>query len=171
MLPCSPKLEVREAIYHMCKNALASNKLFEAYAHRLISAKNGVAALRQEAFRADRHFSNASNKLFEAYAHRIISAKNGAAALRQEAFRADRHFSNASNKMFEAIIPQKRPAYNAALWEEKKGAIHYEDTQKKRLRATIYGSQTLFQGDCFGMHGSEQQRVSTPWRRCSPFVH
>ena len=110
MLPCSPKLEVREAIYHMCKNALASNKLFEAYAHRIISAKNGVAALRQEAFRADRHFSNASNKLFE------------------------------------AIIPQKRPAYNAALWEEKKGAIHYEDTQKKRLRATIYGSQTLFRG-------------------------
>ena len=80
-------------------------QMFEAYAHRIISAKNGVAALRQEAFRADNHFSNASNKMFEAYAHRIISAKNGVAALRQEAFRADNHFSNASNKMFEAIIP------------------------------------------------------------------
>ena len=72
----------------------------------------------------------ASNKMFEAYATWLISAKNGAAALRQEASRADRHFSNASNKMFEAIIPQKRPAYNAALWEGKKGAIHYEYTQK-----------------------------------------
>ena len=36
-------------------------QMFEAYAHRIISAKNGVAALRQEAFRADNHFSNASN--------------------------------------------------------------------------------------------------------------
>jgi len=36
-------------------------QMFEAYAHRIISAKNGAAALRQEAFRADNHFSNASN--------------------------------------------------------------------------------------------------------------
>ena len=79
MLPCSPKLEVREAIYHMCKNALASNKMLEAYAHRLISAKNGVAALRQEAFRADRHFSNASNKIFEAIITQLpaIHKQNG----------------------------------------------------------------------------------------------
>jgi hypothetical protein len=28
--------------------------------------ENGVAALRQEAFHADNHFSNASNKMFEA---------------------------------------------------------------------------------------------------------
>jgi hypothetical protein len=33
---------------------------------RSTSVKNGVAALRQEAFRADNHFSNASNKMFEA---------------------------------------------------------------------------------------------------------
>jgi hypothetical protein len=42
---------------------------FEAilpYTHRLTSAKNGVAAERQEAFYADRYFSNASNDPFEA---------------------------------------------------------------------------------------------------------
>ena len=39
--------------------------LFEAiipYVQKL-STKNGIAALRQEAFRADRHFSNASNSV------------------------------------------------------------------------------------------------------------
>jgi hypothetical protein len=34
--------------------------------NRLTAAKNGVAAERQEAFCADRHFSNASNDPFEA---------------------------------------------------------------------------------------------------------
>jgi hypothetical protein len=33
---------------------------------QILFLKNGVAASRQEAFRADRHFSNASNKMFEA---------------------------------------------------------------------------------------------------------
>ena len=33
---------------------------------KLPSAKNGVAAVRQEAFRADRHFSNAPNDPFGA---------------------------------------------------------------------------------------------------------
>jgi hypothetical protein len=46
MIRCFPKLEIREVII--------------PYAHRLTSAKNGVAALRQEAFHADNHFSNAS---------------------------------------------------------------------------------------------------------------
>ena len=36
-------------------------KLFYHIRNRITLAKNGVAALRQEAFRADRHFSNASN--------------------------------------------------------------------------------------------------------------
>ena len=75
---------------------------------------DGVAALRQEAFRADRHFSNTSKfqslKLcipFETYPvihTKLTATKNGVAASRQEAFRADRHFSNASNVPFEAII-------------------------------------------------------------------
>ena len=75
---------------------------------------DGVAALRQEAYRADRHFSNASKfqslKLcipFETYPvihTKLTATKNGVAALRQEAYRADRHFFNASNDPFEAII-------------------------------------------------------------------
>ena len=75
---------------------------------------DGVAALRQKAYRADRHFSNTSKfqslKLcipFETYPvihTKLTATKNGVAALRQEAFRADRHFSNASNDPFEAII-------------------------------------------------------------------
>ena len=76
---------------------------------KLLYVKNDVAATRQEAFRADRHFSNALNDPFNAiipYAQNLPHAKNGVAAARQEAFRADRHFSNALNDLFNAIIPQ-----------------------------------------------------------------
>ncbi|MBS6701045.1 MAG: hypothetical protein KH284_05495 [Clostridiales bacterium] len=67
--------------------------------------KNNNAALRQEAFRADGHFSKASNGTFEAiHTRKTALHKNGVAALRQEAFRADRHFFNASNDLFDAII-------------------------------------------------------------------
>jgi hypothetical protein len=43
------------------------------------SAENGVAASRQEAFCADRHFSNASNKIFEAIITQLpaIHKQNG----------------------------------------------------------------------------------------------
>ena len=112
----------------------------------------------------------ASNKMLEAYAHRLISAKNGAAALRQEAFRADRHFSNASNKVFEAIIPQKRPAYNAALWEEKKGAIHYEDTQKSVCEPQFMARKRFFRGIVLACMIGATAGFNA-MRRCSPFVH
>ena len=41
-------------------------KIHSESLHGLYLVKNDVAASRQEAFRADRHFSNASNILFEA---------------------------------------------------------------------------------------------------------
>ena len=48
----------RQAFFQCFKLCL---KLFYHIRNRITLAKNGVAALRQEAFRADRHFSNASN--------------------------------------------------------------------------------------------------------------
>ena len=42
---------------------------------KLPSAKNGVAAARQEAFRADRHFSNALNDPFNAILSQSISGR------------------------------------------------------------------------------------------------
>ena len=64
MFSCSPKLEIREVIIPIC-----TNTLFE----------NGAAASRQEAFCADRHFSNASNKIFEAIITQLpaIHKQNG----------------------------------------------------------------------------------------------
>ena len=58
---------------------------------------DGVAALRQEAYRADRHFSNASNKIFEAIITQLpaIHKQNG---------------STETGSIFEYSLFQKRNA-------------------------------------------------------------
>ena len=51
MIRCFPKLEIREAIYHMCKNALASNKMFEAIIKALSPSRIGACYLSPQSLR------------------------------------------------------------------------------------------------------------------------
>ena len=68
------------------------------------------------------------------------------------------------------LLYLKNAPLTTPLFGKRKRARFIMKIHKKALRATIYGSQTLFQGDCFGMHGSEQQRVSTPCGAVLPLL-
>ena len=66
MIPLRRALaQTNDSMFSEAFGSFASLEIREVI-NRPTFVKNGVAALRQEALRADRHFSNASNKMFEA---------------------------------------------------------------------------------------------------------